>query len=226
MASDGPGSVTVAYRWLAGRLGLFPVQVVLRDLERRHVDIGRLRALDLFGGTGDRVTRHYADLVRSLDVWEIDPRNEPALRRNLPRARIAIVDSFAELGRTDRVYDLVVADNPIWPIEHFPIFPDVFRVLSDDAVLMLIVIVDDDRRTRRRYRELMDEDHLRQRREFYATDSPEPIPVEEMVARYRALGEQNGLSLWWHRVVGRREIDRLLPRRVGISLLALGLRRT
>jgi hypothetical protein len=42
-------------------------------------------------------------------------------------ARTSIVDSFAEIRRPERVYDLVVVDNPIWPDEHFTILPDVFR---------------------------------------------------------------------------------------------------
>jgi len=217
------GVARTGLRGLASGLGQMPIQVLVRDLERQGVEIGRLRALEVFGSTGDRVTRHYAERVATLDVWEIDGRLEPALRRNLPRARIAIVDSFEEVRRTDRRYDLVVVDNPVWPVEHFPLFPHLFRLLSDDAVLVMDVIPSADAFTTRRYPELFDAEHLENRRAFYGTDHPEDIPLARLARHYGEMAAEEGYAVWWQRSVRRREIERGLPRPVTIHMLALGM---
>jgi hypothetical protein len=225
IAKRATGAARAGYRSVASRLGLIPIQRIMRDLERQGMAPTSLRALEVYGQTGDRITRHYGDLVGSLDVWEIDPRHEAALRRNLPRATVVITDSYAEIHRTDRVYDLVVIDNPVWEEEHFRLFPGVFRVLSNDAVLVILTIPEGSPVTRRRYPELFDERHQRRRRAFYETDEPERIPLEHLVRHYAGLAEANGFRVRWHRLVRRIEVDRLIPRRVSLFLLALRLER-
>ena len=128
----------------ASRLGLLPIQRILAEGSRRGASVEQFRALEVFGCTGERLTKHYAPLVRSVEVWEIDPSLEPALRRNLPTATVRITDSFAEIKRTLSRFDLVVVDNPVGCFgdgrcEHFDPFPDVARVLSDDSMLVLLV---------------------------------------------------------------------------------------
>jgi hypothetical protein len=55
---------------------MLPIQRVLRELERHGMDVGSRRALEVFGCTGERMTRWYADSVGSLDVWELNARLE------------------------------------------------------------------------------------------------------------------------------------------------------
>ena len=205
---------------------MLPIQHVLEGMERRGVELERLRALEVFGGQGERVTMQYADRVASLDVWDIDPRVEPALRRRFPRAEVKITDSFEEVRRTTKRYDFVMIDNPVFSQEHFQLFPAIFRILSDQAAIALLVIPHVDALTGRRYPGLFDPEHLARRREFYLTDSPEHLSLEEVAGHYSRLAEDAGLVVQWRFWVNRREIHGVLPRRTSTYYLVLGLQRT
>jgi hypothetical protein len=209
----------------AGRVGLLPIQHVLRGIESRGVDVGQLRALEVFGREGDHVTQWYADRVASLDIWELEQRHEPALRRRFPHADVKITDSFQEIEVTSKRYDFVMIDNPLSAEEHFALFPALFRALSDDAVVALLVVPYADPLTRRRYPQLFTQDHLARRKEFYRTDSPEHVPLEQLAAHYGRLAEESGHRAQWWFAVNRREIDRGVPRRTSTFYLVLGLRR-
>jgi hypothetical protein len=213
-------------RAVGARFGVLPIQRLMRDLQARGVDVRRLRALDVFGWTGERLTMRYAPLVKSIDVWEIDPTFEPALRRNVPNADVTITDSYEEIKRTDRTYDLVVVDNFHTPDEHFRLFPHIFRVLSDDAVLVLRVIGEAGGAARRAHPTLFSAEHLAERREFYGTDSPDRMTFEALAEHYRRLAEQNGFVAKWHHFVHRPELARVLPTpKTYNTLLALKLAR-
>ena len=101
------------WRATASRLGLLPIQRILAEGSRRGASVEQFRALEVFGCTGERLTKHCAPPVRSVEVWEIDPSLEPALRRNVPTATARITDSFAEIKTTPSRFDLVVVDNPV-----------------------------------------------------------------------------------------------------------------
>jgi hypothetical protein len=112
------------------------MQKIVAELRRRNVDLSGMRALEVFGYTGERLTRHYAPFVKSLEIWELDPVHESTLRRNFPRAEVQVVDSYEQVRRAERrTYDFVVIDNHITPDEHFGLFPHIFRLLSESSVL-------------------------------------------------------------------------------------------
>lgn len=212
-------------RFCFARLGLLPIQKAMRELGRHGMELRSLRALEVFGFTGERMTRYYADDVASLDVWEIEPGLEAVLRRNLPRAKVLITDSFAEVRRTDGTWDLVVIDNPIWPGEHFGLFPSIFRILSGRSALVVRVLPEVTEVTKRRYPGVFDAEHERQRREFYATDNPERILLPDLIEDYREMARAHGHACEWDRVIHLREFDGKLFRRSGFSLLVMGLTR-
>jgi hypothetical protein len=92
------------------RLKITPIYRVLREIKRRRLDLSRMDALELFGGRGDMITQDYAPYVRSLEIWEIDPACESALREHFPLAEVKITDTYEEIKRCARKFDLVVAD--------------------------------------------------------------------------------------------------------------------
>jgi hypothetical protein len=201
-----------------GRLGLLPIQRVISGMRHRGVPLSELRALEVFGYTGERLTRYYAPLVRSLEIWEIDPRLSGTLRTSFPQADVKIVDSYDEIRRTDNRFDLVVIDNFTTAEEHFRLFPDVFRVVSDDATLVLRTIPHATDLTRRRYPSMFDHDHLAARRAFYEVDTPHAIPLETLASRYGRRAEAAGFRADWHFFVPAREFVGLLPRGLGMLL--------
>jgi hypothetical protein len=91
-----------------------PMRRVCERLGREGITLDTLDALEFYAREGDWQAAGYAPWVRSVEAWEIDPRCEPALRRNLPGARIRIGDSYAmarEPGNSGG-FDFIVLDNP------------------------------------------------------------------------------------------------------------------
>ena len=214
-----------ALRGAAARFGMLPIQQVLAGMEAHGVDLSQVRALEVFGSDGERVTKQYADRVASLDIWEIDAGLEGALRRRFPHAAVKITDSYAEVRRTSERYDFVMIDNAVWAEEHFPLFPGIFRVLADQAAMALLVIPHADRLTSRRYPALFNEDHLARRRAFYRMDSPERMSLTQLATHYSALADHAGLVTDWRFWVNRREVHCAVPRRTSTYYLVLGLHR-
>lgn len=187
------------------RLGLSPMQRILRELTRRNIDLKNLQAIELFGGMGKFHTLDYAHRVGSMEIWEIDPRLEAPLRHNLPSAKIRITDTYAELKNASKRYDLIVCDNPMslygsndQHCEHFGLFPDIFSILADRAILILNVIPSIDARARRRFPYLFNEHQLAARAQFYGTGHPGNIPLESLIDRYTHLAAQHGYTVNWH----------------------------
>jgi hypothetical protein len=188
-------------------LALSPTQKVLRGLRARGIDLSSLRALELFGGRGVYHTLDYASRVSSLEVWEIDPRLESDLRRNLPRATVRIVDCHEEIKRTPGRFDLIVVDNPMSTYEghceHFDLFPDLFRVACDESIVLLDVIPSAPRFARKKYPYLFNEEQRVRRRAFYQTDDADNLSWETIVAAYRIRAELAGFAVHWSFTVRR-----------------------
>ncbi len=137
-----------ARRFLSGltrrTLKLGPMHQILRELRRRGVEVEKLHALEVFGGTGEFHTSNYFPYVASLEAWEVRAELEAILKRNLPGAQIRIVDSYEEVKHHEKRFDFIVVDNPTGfergHCEHFDLFPYVFRIMSEEAVLVLNVL--------------------------------------------------------------------------------------
>lgn len=106
-------------------------------------DMRRLSALDFFAREGDWQTVVYAREVGSLEAWEVNPEFLPGLQRNLPKASLRIVDSYAYGAVTPDRFDFLVVDNPqaiFGPTgeycEHFEALPVALRMLNPGAFLI------------------------------------------------------------------------------------------
>jgi hypothetical protein len=205
-----------SFLWSLRRgLGLSPTQQVFREIERQGVDVRRARALEVFAGTGFRHTIDFRDKVGALEVWEVNPAHEQALRKNLPGATIKITDSFEEVRRTTERFDIIVVDNTITTfgkgyVEHFDLFPDIFRVAADRAVLVLNVCPEVPAAHRG------DALRLERRAAFYQAARPENVPIDRMIETYSNLMRQSGFGLMW-------SFERRRAHRDGIHYLALGM---
>jgi hypothetical protein len=178
------------------------MQMVFREIRRRGVAVDRLDALEVFGWTGESHTIDYFAKVRSLQVWELDQRFEPSLRRNLPGATVKVTDSYEEIRRTSDRFGLIVADNPLRVFgehcEHFDLFPLLFRIIADEGIVVVNAVPRIVPHDARRIPTLFDEAQLRARGEFYRTDHPENVPMSDMMPRYQRLIEDQGFEMaWW-----------------------------
>lgn len=175
---------------------------VLREMSKRGVVLKQLKALEVFGFTGAFHTAEYQRRVASLEVWEIDPTCEAALRRNLPGATVKITDSYQECRASARNFSLIVIDNPMSTYgehcEHFGLFPDLLRLAEDPCVLIINVIPHIDASAKRKYPKLFNRDQLDRRSQFYDTNRPEHIALSQMVLVYARLAADCGFTLdWW-----------------------------
>jgi len=175
---------------------------VLRELKKRGVSLKELDALEVFGGSGELHTKDYASQVATLEVWEIDAEWEKSLRRNLPMAEVKITDSFKELTKTPKKYSFIVVDDSprIYYdyCEHFDLFPDVFRILKDSAIIILNVVPEINATYMKQYGRFYNETHVARRKSFYQTDHPGKVPLDKMVEVYKNLCMQNGFNLEWY----------------------------
>jgi hypothetical protein len=177
------------------RLHLIPPLAIVRELRSRGIDLRSRSALEMFGGDGTMHTHDYMPHLKSLEVWELEPRFLSALTTNLPGALVRIVDSYRQLPITKDKYGLVLLDAPIRRhgshYEHFDLLPTVLNVLDDDAIL-IVNIMPEWKPAR------MDQEHRRKRREFYGVEDASRIPIDRMVAPYESCLRQNGFHLrWW-----------------------------
>jgi hypothetical protein len=182
---------------------------LLRELERSGRSFRGRRALDLFAGCGKLQTIDYASEVGSLEVWEIDARHQARLKRDMPHARIKIVDTIQEIRRTPDRFGVLVVDNPSVfgankeYVEHFDLFPDLMRIAESPALIILNVIPKVDTPDPLRPASVFTKEHLAGRRRFYRTDRPKNVSYHQMISVYRDLVEQGGFQIDWHCLVGK-----------------------
>ena len=116
---------------------------VCARLKSEGVDMQKLSALDFFAREGDWQTVVYAREVGTIQAWEISPEFLPGLKRNLPDAKLCIVDSYSYGAQTKDRFDFVVLDNPQATFgpdgrycEHFEALPVALRLLKPGAFLI------------------------------------------------------------------------------------------
>ncbi len=195
----------------------------MRRLHDKEPGLRDLRALEPFAGHGNWLTKYYASYCSSLDLWEIREECRPSLERNFPNAKIKITNSFEEIKTTPKKFDLVVLDNPSQNYgeksehsEHFDLFPDVFRVCADSAILIMNVIPYANDGLMRAFPKLFDQDHMGRRASFYRTEHPEKLSFEQMVSAYRSYAEASGFAIDWYLTQNRHH---------SLFLLALKIRK-
>lgn len=184
-------------RYLACVAWLTPMHKVLRHLRGHGLDPSVMSAVEVFGCDGEHHTRELISGVKHLDIWEYAPNYEAILRSRFPDAEVKIVDSYEEIKATSKKYDLVVVDNADSSpghYEHFDLFPDVFRVLNESAVLVVNAMP---------MSPSMLPEHLKSRQDFYRVSDARHVSINDMIQTYQRWAEANGWHLGWHVLVRR-----------------------
>ncbi len=172
-------------------LKLSPMQKIFRAIQQQGIRLETVDALEVFGGDGHNHTKDLASAVASLEIWEIKPEHEAVLQKNFPEATIKITDSYAEINRTSKKYGLVVVDNTTIAYnryEHFDLFPALFQVLVDPALVILNVIPSTASNN---------SEHLKRRQEFYKVVNPAEISLHEVEKIYRSMAAENNWHVEW-----------------------------
>lgn len=121
---------------------------ICKRLEDMSIELFKMCALEFYARKGNWHTIVFAEKVKSLDVWEIEPKFEFELKRNVPNANIQIGDSYkiALDKKYQGRFDLIVLDNPqiLFGIgncycEHFEALELVNQLLSSKGVVIFNV---------------------------------------------------------------------------------------
>ncbi len=201
-------ALRVVKKTLYRKLNISRMRCVIRRLKQRGVDLQQLKALEVFGGTGDYSVGvcHMLDYrreVASVEAWEVRQDYGERLQRNFPWVRVEVGDAHRKVAETEKEkrFGLVVVDNPELPYgpycEHFDLFPNILRIVADSAILILNVMVETNERFSASYPHIFGPHHLARRRAFYRTSHPEKVPLAEMVPVYRHLLAEAGFDLEW-----------------------------
>lgn len=205
-------------------LRLSPMHAVLRGLRKRGTDPGTCSAVECFAYTGGMHTLDYAPSVKELELWEINPAHHAVLTRRFPQAVVRTVDTYEEVRRTTRTFDLIVVDNSPYHgghVEHFDMFPSIFRMVPASAVLILDVLPEMNATVRTKYPEVFRPEALEARRQFYGVEDPAVIPPATIARAYATRAASEGFRVDWHFFRKRNPILTYLVMK--ISRLVLGL---
>lgn len=87
---------------------------IIRKLSDRDINLEDMNALEFFARDGEWQTKSYGYKVKSLSLWEIDPKFLIKLKENFPDGEIMIGNSFelAHGNSYKNKFDLIVFDNP------------------------------------------------------------------------------------------------------------------
>lgn len=114
-------------------------------LDKKGLKLSEMSALEVFARDGSWQTIAYAPKVKSIETWEIDPIFKKDLKKNLPMAKVKILDSIKEIRKNKNFhkYDFIVVDNgqgcygnKKQYCEHFDVIPGIANLLNKKGVVI------------------------------------------------------------------------------------------
>ena len=165
-------------------------------LKGEGVKLRKFSALEFFAREGDWQTLVYAGEVGAVEAWEIAPEFLPGLKRNLPEAKIRIVDSYVYGEQTTDRFDFVVLDNPQSTFgpdsqycEHFEALPVALRLLRQGAFIVFNL-------NWAPFNFKANNKWQRRRAEFYGVEDTSSLSLEEfLLPFYTSYFEARGYSV-------------------------------
>lgn len=157
------------------------------------------KALEMFARDGNLTLACYYDKVPWLEVWELNPEFEPALRKFKP-AVVKFGCAFELMSKGTDKYDTLVIDSPqgIYPdytgaacVEHFDVISGLTRIMADKCVVIFYINHEPyngdeiGHSGQDSYSSFNYHSWMEYRSHFYLTDSPEKVELETALAAYR-----------------------------------------
>lgn len=127
------------------KLFLLRMNEVINILKKENIELKKLNAIELFGGTGKTdsiISNHF----KSFEIWEIDDEVKDELNKNIGNAKIVFCDSIKRLESTEKLskFDFIILDNPMSVFgerncEHFDIIKNIGKLIDDEAIIVFLV---------------------------------------------------------------------------------------
>jgi len=187
-----------------------PIDIVVKRLKDKGVPLSTYDALEACAREGNWHTQGFANEVKTLEAWEINPACENKLRQNLPNAKVTITDATQQIKKPNYrgKFNFIVLDCPMACFgeenrysEHFEMIHDVPSIARDNFVLLFNVNkspYDYDRHPAWKKR----------RKQFYGIDRTESISLEFLENHYKKLFDSMKLNVLDSFYESRREYEK------------------
>ena len=190
------------------KLFLLKMNKVINILKKENVELEKLNAIELFGGTGknDSIISHH---FKSFEIWEIDEEVKEQLNKNVGNAKIIFCDSIKRLESSEKLskFDLIILDNPMSMFgerncEHFDIIKNVGKLIDDEAILVFLV-----NKKPFFYNKLRVKNELwkKRRKEFYGNMDITNLSTEFLMSFYRELFLNMGFDTIFSKSISRHK---------------------
>ena len=173
-------------------LGLFsPYDTVICILEAHGLLPKKIVGLELFGCHGLWTTADYIEYCSKLDFYEVNPYYAQIAKKRFG-AKIVLhqEDSIERVqsGSIKERYNFIVIDNPAKSpygsdvletsyFENFSLFPDIFSVCGDEAVLLINLLCNPYKYCERVSCQRPGDDWIKERRNFFSCSKKEDTTV-------------------------------------------------
>lgn len=180
------------------KFGLLPYQKIFRRLDRDIPDLYTWNALDIFAGDGEQSSLDMKKYINDIELWENNPKCELSLKNKFPNSIVKIVDSYSEIDKVKKKFNIVLVDN--WPrilsehCEHFDLFPKILKIMKNKGVLIILTMPEINNV------KLFSKKHLLLRNVFYNTDNSIEIPMDQLVKVYEKFANENKFKVidWFY----------------------------
>ena len=164
---------------------------LINKLENKGIDFSKLNAIELFGRDGTWQTKKFAEKVKDIEIWEINPKWENKLKENIPNAVVKIRDSISMLKTEGELpkFDLIIIDNPMNVFgntqkdsddycEHFEVLENFHKLCQNDVLIVFNV-------NRKPFDYMKNPLWVKRRNEFYKTTNTSDMKIEFLLDFYK-----------------------------------------
>ena len=164
---------------------------LINKLENKGIDFSKLNAIELFGRDGTWQTKKFAEKVKDIEIWEINPKWENKLKENIPNAVVKIRDSISMLKTEGELpkFDLIIIDNPMNVFgntqkdsdvycEHFEVLEKFHKLCQNDVLIVFNV-------NRKPFDYMKNPSWVKRRNEFYKTTNTNDMKIEYLLDFYQ-----------------------------------------
>jgi len=155
---------------------------------------GDLKSIELFARKGTWGTKILFDGYSDVTLWEIEEDFREDLQKNLPHAKVRIVDSIEAIKNETEKYDLMSVDDMLgcYGIDgngHCDIVNSIPGALKDEAVLLLNVVA-------RPYNyDNVDEEWKQRRKSFFGVDDDRSLSFTTVFNAYQSILNEHGFDI-------------------------------